>query len=423
MSGLRVLIVGASIAGPTAAYWLAKAGAKVTIVERFPQMRIEGQNIDIRTAGVTVMRKMEGMEELVRANNAQIDGMAMVRSDGRPYGTIMPTGNADQQSLVSEFEIYRGDLARILYDMTKDHKNIKYVFEEQVSAIRHHEKEEGPITVEFANGRLPTSEYDLVVACDGATSRTRALGLGCGARDYVHPINAWAAYFTADKPFLNGSKIGQGFGATGGRFMAIGTDRDGERSRVMFMQFCSSSNADRMVDFRAAQKQGNDALKAHIAGCFGNVGWKVGEALECMVDSNSFYASEIVQVKPPSLSKGRFVMVGDAGYAPGPTGSGTTLAIAGAYILAGEICQHKGDLAAGLRGYEEEMKPLIKELQQIPPMLGAFMAPQTAWGLWLRNHIFAFIAWSRIIEFAQRFFAGAFAHTDQYKLKDYPWIE
>lgn len=51
MSRLEVFIVGASIGGPTAAYWFAKAGANVTIIERFPKLRTKGQNIDIRTAG------------------------------------------------------------------------------------------------------------------------------------------------------------------------------------------------------------------------------------------------------------------------------------------------------------------------------------------------------------------------------------
>jgi 2-polyprenyl-6-methoxyphenol hydroxylase-like FAD-dependent oxidoreductase len=55
MSNLRVLIVGASVAGPTAAYWFARAGASVTVIERFPTLRTGGQGIDIRTAGVTVM--------------------------------------------------------------------------------------------------------------------------------------------------------------------------------------------------------------------------------------------------------------------------------------------------------------------------------------------------------------------------------
>lgn len=36
---LRVLVVGASIAGPATAYWLAKAGAHMTVIERYPGIR------------------------------------------------------------------------------------------------------------------------------------------------------------------------------------------------------------------------------------------------------------------------------------------------------------------------------------------------------------------------------------------------
>ena len=188
MSKLKVLVVGASVAGPTAAYWFAKAGANVTIIERFPRLRTNGQNIDIRTAGVTVMRKMPGMEAAVRAKTTPMEGISFVRDNGRPFGTIRASGNPDQQSLVSEYEIFRGDLAQILFDLTKDNENIKYVFGEQVTSMQQNENDDGPVTVEFANG-LSTSEYDLVVACDGATSRTRAMGLSCGVRDHVKPTN------------------------------------------------------------------------------------------------------------------------------------------------------------------------------------------------------------------------------------------
>lgn len=185
MSQPRILIVGASIAGPTAAYWLARTGAKVTIIERFPSLRTNGQNINIRTAGVTVMRKMPGMEDAMQAKTTQMDGISFVRDSGRPYGTIRATGDPDQQSLVSEYEIFRGDLAKILFDMTKDSENIEYMFGEQVASIQQGDgMEDGPVTIEFANG-APTAEFDLVVACDGAMSRTRAIGFGCGARDHI----------------------------------------------------------------------------------------------------------------------------------------------------------------------------------------------------------------------------------------------
>ena len=416
----RVLIVGASIAGPTAAYWFAKAGAKVTVIERFPKLRTNGQGIDIRTVGVTVMRKMLGMEAAVRAKTTEMKGISFVRDNGQPYGTIGATGNPDQQSLVSEYEIFRGDLAKILFDLSNDNENTRYIFGEQIASMQQSGDEDGPITVEFANG-FPTSEYDLVVACDGATSRTRAMGFGCGVRDHIKPTNVWAAYFSIEQDLLGGSKVAKGYSAVGGRFMGVGPDPSGV-NRVGLMAIYPRDNHDSTLPFREAMKEGTDGLKQYVAQHYKGGGWKTDEVMKAMMTSDDFYGSEIVQVKTPSLYKGRFVLVGDAGYAAGPTGGGTSLALAGAYLLAGEVCKHKGDLAAGLRDYEEQLRPIITDLQKIPPFILTFCAPQTTWGIWLRNHLFAFIAWTKILEFAQKFFGGAFASTDKHPLPEYDWV-
>jgi len=428
MSKLKVLVVGASVAGPTAAYWLAKAGATVTVIERFPKLRTGGQNIDIRTAGVTVMRRTPGMEAAVRAKTTRMDGMSWVDTTGQRYGTIRPTGNPDQQSLISEYEIFRGDLAQILYDMTSDNENINYHFGEQVVSIQQNNgTDNGPITVEFANG-LPSTQYDLVVACDGATSRTRAIGLNCGIRDYIHPTNSWAAYFSIPQDLLQGSTIAQGYSAPGGRFMGIGPDPSSATiNRVGLLSFPRSTNTSTdsasFSSFRTAvQQNDNTTLKQYVANHYRNAGWITDSVLTHMLSSSDFYASEIVQVKVPSIYKGRFVLVGDAGYAPGPTGGGTTLALAGAYVLAGEIAKHKGDIDAGLAGYEKAMRPIITDLHKIPPGVSTIMAPQTEWGIWIRNNIFWLITSSGIIEFAQKYLGGAFASSEKHKLEEYEWL-
>ncbi|KAF3393745.1 Uncharacterized protein F1880_004922 [Penicillium rolfsii] len=420
MSNLRVLVVGASIAGPATAYWLAKTGAKVTIIERFPQLRTNGQNIDIRTTGVSVMRKIPGMEEAVRANLQSIDGISLVGKDGRSYGTMTSTGDPDRQSLISEYEILRGDLSRILCDLTKDHESVNYIFGEQVASMQQPETSDGPIRVEFMNG-TPSSEYDLVVACDGATSRTRAIGLGCAIRDYIKPINAWATYFSIKKDLLSGSQIGQGYSAVNGRAVGIGPDPSGG-NRVTLMGIYPRNDHTSMAKFREANKLGTDALRDFVAHQFQGAGWKCDEIVQGMMEADDFYGSEWAQVKIPTLYKGHFVMVGDAGYAPGPTGTGTSLALTGAYLLAGEVGKHPGDLAAGLRGYEEQIRPLIDRMQKIPPLIPGMFAPQTAWGIWLRNSIFAFLCWSRLPSLFEKFLGTASAHNDGYQLPEYQWM-
>ena len=66
MTSPRVLISGASIAGPTLAYWLNAQGWSTTVIERLDALRDDGQNIDVRGAGREVARRM-GIEEAIRA--------------------------------------------------------------------------------------------------------------------------------------------------------------------------------------------------------------------------------------------------------------------------------------------------------------------------------------------------------------------
>lgn len=404
-----------------AAYWFARTGARVTVIERFPMLRTNGQGIDIRTSGVSVMRKIPGMERAVRAKSTQMEGMSIVDDNGRPFGTIRATGNPDQQSLVSEYEIFRGDLARILFDLSKAKDNVRYVFGEQIASTSKSKKDDGSLRIAFMHG-LPASDFDLIVGCDGANSRTRVMGFGGTVRDHVEPVNSWAAFFSIKQDILRGSKIGHGYSAVGGRFLAVTHDPAGG-DRVFLTSIYRRDKRDLLLGFREAMEQGEEALKRFVAKHYEGAGWETEAIMAAMMESNDFYANELVQVKAPSLHQGRFVLVGDAGYAPGPTGTGTTLAMTGAYILAGEIGKHKGDLAAGLRSYERRMRPIITDMQKIPPMVLSVCAPQTAWGIWLRNSVFAFIAWINILEHAQRFFGGSAAKTDKHGIPDYDWVD
>src|SRR5690349_25128061 len=53
-----ILISGASIAGPTLAYWLKRAGFTPTVIERAPQLRAGGYPVDVRAEAVQVAKLM-----------------------------------------------------------------------------------------------------------------------------------------------------------------------------------------------------------------------------------------------------------------------------------------------------------------------------------------------------------------------------
>jgi 2-polyprenyl-6-methoxyphenol hydroxylase-like FAD-dependent oxidoreductase len=413
MSKRKALIIGTSIAGPSTAHFLSHAGYHITIIERSPFLRPGGQAVDIRLFGVTVMRKIPSLEASILSASTQEDGIAFVKESGDVLGVIRSTGNPSQQGLVSEYETDRGKLSKVLVDLTKHDPNVEYIFGETVSSFSH--TDSSGITVEFANG-TPTQTFDIVVACDGAHSRTRAMAFNCAVRKYMWPVNTWAAYFSIPLDLLNGSKTGHGFSAPGGLFISISHDPH-RGNKVLLMAVNQSDTA--MEEFRTAVVNGDDALKDFVMKRYKGVGWKTAQVLRHMRDSKDFYANEIVQVKPPTLHAGRVVLVGDAGYAAGPTGGGTSLAMVGGYMLAGALSNHPDDIEAGLAEYEERMKPLIEEMQKIPPFVGTIMAPQTWWGIVLRNWIFAFVAWTGVAGFAQKYLGAAFADSKEYPLPEF----
>lgn len=67
------------------------------------------------------------------------------------------------------------------------------------------------------------------------------------------------------------------------------------------------------------------------------------------------------------------------------SGMGTTLALTGAYNLAGALLQHPDDLATAFTAYEEKMKPTVARAQRLAPGMPKLFHPETAWGVWALN--------------------------------------
>jgi 2-polyprenyl-6-methoxyphenol hydroxylase-like FAD-dependent oxidoreductase len=99
------------IAGPVCAYFLARAGIHTTIIECAPELRKAGQQIDIRAAGIQVIKRM-GVEEAIRSKTTKEAGLAFVDSNGKICGEF-PVDTEGGASLTSEIEILRGELAQI----------------------------------------------------------------------------------------------------------------------------------------------------------------------------------------------------------------------------------------------------------------------------------------------------------------------
>jgi 2-polyprenyl-6-methoxyphenol hydroxylase-like FAD-dependent oxidoreductase len=88
-------------------------------------------------------------------------------------------------------------------------------------------------------------------------------------------------------------------------------------------------------------------------------------------------------------TKGRITLVGDACDCPSLlSGKGSTLAIVGAYVLAGELKQANGNYKTAFEHYENIFKPFIEKKQKAAQVFAKSFIPKSDFGIWLRNKAF-----------------------------------
>jgi 2-polyprenyl-6-methoxyphenol hydroxylase-like FAD-dependent oxidoreductase len=429
MAPPNILVSGAGVCGPVLAYFLRRSGARVTVIERSPSLRLTGQSVDIRNAGVDIMKIMKVLDQ-ISSRTTQEAGIQWVNGKGTVQGTINATGNEKAQSFTSEYEILRGELAKVLVDRVVERwgKSVKWEYGGYISSMLQSTNSDGNKVVEvtLANSNEQRT-YDIVIAADGLGSKLRSMMYGGKDADQANyrPLDGFAAYFTIEhKDLLAGSKHAKWLNAPGGRGILLRPDPAGH-TRAIFTVVTDGSEV-AMAPLKHAAASGAEAFKQLMQDMFQDAGWLAPEVLRGMHETDDFYFSEFAQIHAPRLYKERVVLVGDAGYCPTSlTGMGTTLAIVGAYILAGEIMNHHNDLDTALQSYEEIMLRYARKSQSIP--LGGRMPklvnPQTSWGVSVLHWVVWGMTASGLVGAMQKLAGIASFGGDGFKLPSYEWPE
>ena len=219
----RVLVTGASVAGNTAAWWLARHGCEVTVVERAADFRDGGQNVDVRGLGREVLRRM-GLEEAALENGTGELGTAWIGAGGRVAARFMLDGKGDGPT--AEMEILRGDLARLLYESAKEQADFR--FGDGVRAI---EQDDDSATVTFVGGS--TERFDAVVVAEGVGSSTRELVFP-GEND-PRWMDMAIAFFTVPRTATD-DRLWRWYNATGGRGVTLRPDTHGTTRAMLIVQ-------------------------------------------------------------------------------------------------------------------------------------------------------------------------------------------
>ncbi|MCD0482562.1 FAD-dependent monooxygenase [Streptacidiphilus sp. ASG 303] len=366
MENTDILISGGGIAGNALAHWLCRAGFTPTVVERAPGPRPGGQTVDLRGAGRTVVERM-GLLNRAKALSVDQRGIAMVDARGR-VAARMPVDAFGGEGIVSEVEILRDDLANLLHEAALP--GTRYLFDDTVTGLA--EDADGVTAVlEKAGPR----RFGLVVGADGLHSAVRALAFG-PEEECVRPLGLYTSWFTvAEDMGLDGWFLMHN--APGGLVASARPGRLAGETKAG-LSFRSEPLA---LDRRDTAAQ-RDLLARRFAGA----GWEVPRLLRAMREAPDFSFDSVGQVHLDRWSRGRTVLLGDAGYCPTPlTGLGTSLALVGAYVLAGELSAAGGDHRAAFAAYDRLMRPYVAQAQQLPPGGASGYAPSGALAIRLRN--------------------------------------
>ncbi|MGV9964348.1 FAD-dependent monooxygenase [Streptomyces olivaceus] len=361
----RVLISGASIAGPALAYWLDRYGFEVTVVEKASAVRGGGYAIDIRGTAREVVDRMGLLPDLRKAHvNSQ--RITFLDAAGDTVGALQPEQVTGGEAGL-DLEVRRGDLADALHTPLRD--RVEFLFEDSIATL---DDTGDAVHVVLDSGVRRT--FDLVVGADGLHSNTRRLVLG-PEEPFHHYLGHVFAGFTLPNEF--GLAHEAVIWNEPGRGAILYAHEPSDRVHG-FLTFTRETPP--IEAFRDPRAQ-----RDLVAARFPERVWHLPRLVEGMSRADDLFFDVVSQIHLRSWSHGRVVLAGDAAHATSfLSGQGSSVALVGAYVLAGELATH-ADHAEAFAAYERRMRPFAERNQALATSGGTVVTPTTREQLEARN--------------------------------------
>ncbi len=361
----RVLISGASIAGPALAHWLDRYGFEVTVVEKAAAVRGGGYAIDVRGTAREAVDRM-GLLPALRKAHVDSQRITFVDAAGEPVGSLQPEQLTGGEAGV-DLEVRRGDLADALYTPLRD--RVEFLFDDSIATL---DDVGDAVHVVFDSGLRRT--FDLVVGADGLHSNTRRLVFGP-----EEPFHRYLGHVFA------GFTLPNEFGLA---HEAVIWNEPG-RSAVLY----AHEPADRLHGFLTFTRdtppfeafRDPRAQRDLVAARFPERVWHLPRLVEGMREADDLFFDVVSQIHMPAWSHGRVVLAGDAAHATSfISGQGSSVALVGAYVLAGELATH-ADHADAFAAYERLIRPFAERNQALATGGGSVVTPTTRREIEARN--------------------------------------
>tara|TARA_R110000824_G_scaffold48129_12_gene136099 strand:- start:511 stop:1695 length:1185 start_codon:yes stop_codon:yes gene_type:complete len=352
-----VLISGASIAGPTLAFWLDRFGYDVTVVERASGPRKGGYAVDLRGPAMEIVLRM-GIVPRLAKSHVNVEKVTFLDQDGTPAGIIRP--QAVSGGVVGrDLEVPRTALMETVMDALGD--GVKLIYNESIRAI---DQTADKVHVTFASGEKHV--FDLVFGADGVNSATRKLTIDPAAECLKYLGYCYVGFSIPNVFDVWNENISWNIP---GKAAVLFSTSDRSQANA-FLEFLTDNPPyDRMrtdQDVRALFKEK-----------FAGYGWEIPKLLELLEQADDLFYDATTYVDLQKWSQGRVGLVGDAAYGPSFfTGQGGSMAMVGAYVLAVELLK-ADDHAEAFANYEETLRPFVEANRaMIEPVIGV-LHPRT----------------------------------------------
>ncbi len=375
---MRILIVGAGPAGLTLAACLLQRGIQPAIVEKAPAARTDGYAVGLHLNGWNVADRL-GV-------------LAALRRNAMPLGEALYRDSAGRRLFSYSYEdiatalggkmiaIMRDVLQRELLQVVQS--QIPISFDTTVTALEQRQDE---VHATFANGS--SDQFDLVVGADGIHSRVRELVFGKES-EFIRPLGYRAAAWRmrTDRP-LAASFVGH---MDVGRQAALYRVTNDATATL----FCWR---DADTAYVAPEQR-----QAVLVREFGNWTGEIARAVREPIDWTRAFFDTVAQIELPHWSDRRIVLVGDAAHCQTFfSGQGTSMAMAGAFILAEELA--RADAQDAVIAYERRMRSTVVRLQKASRSVGGKFVPTSKFGIWLQSHLAGILLSKRLVPlFARR---------------------
>ena len=374
---MNIVINGLGVAGPALAYWLTKSGHDVLLVEQAPCRRVGGYVVDFWGIGYDIVEKM-GLIAEIRRLGYQVREVRFVDRHGLKRGgfDVDVFGRMTHDRFTS---LPRSDVSATIYRAIEG--KVETIFGDSVAAI-----EEYNHGLHVAFDHAPPRNTDLVIGADGLHSRVRQLAFGPES-DFNVSLDYHVAAFEAEGYRPRDELIYLSHGLPGRQISRFSMRDD----KTMFL-----------FVFRDEYMRGDDP-KSILRNTFADAGWEWPGIEKELKSAKDIYFDTVSQIRMDRWTKGRIALVGDAAACVSlMAGEGTGLAIAEAYVLAGELHACADDCATAFARYERRLMPFVKKKQESAARFASSFAPKTSVGITFRNAVTKLMG----VPFIAEFFVG-----------------